>query len=257
MKYNEWRDELKSNLLCVSEAERRRVLDYYAEAYADRRDAGYTEREIIDEFGAPYDAAQRILSESPDLGDAPLYEPSRDDRRREERERRDERRAEERERREERQREERERREERQREERERREANRQYGSNSLYGNYTGTAPAPAKQRGDYTWVFVLLCILFSIPILMVIIAMVIVTVSFCVAPFAVLVSGVATIGTGVGALFVDATQGAIAIGAGLVIFGVSLIIMPLCFQLVKWMWKLFHMFFAWLKRLFSGKEKA
>lgn len=257
MKYNEWRDELKSNLLCVSEAERRRVLDYYAEAYADRRDAGYTEREIIDEFGAPYDAAQRILSESPDLGDAHLYEPSRDDRRREERERRDERRAEERERREERQREERERREERQREERERREANRQYGSNSLYGNYTGTAPAPAKQRGDYTWVFVLLCILFSIPILMVIIAMVIVTVSFCVAPFAVLVSGVATIGTGVGALFVDATQGAIAIGAGLVIFGVSLIIMPLCFQLVKWMWKLFHMFFAWLKRLFSGKEKA
>lgn len=257
MKYNEWRDELKSNLLCVSEAERRRVLDYYAEAYADRRDAGYTEREIIDEFGAPYDAAQRILSESPDLGDAPLYEPSRDDRRREERERRDERRAEERERREERQREERERREERQREERERREANRQYGSNSLYGNYTGTASAPAKQRGDYTWVFVLLCILFSIPILMVIIAMVIVTVSFCVAPFAVLVSGVATIGTGVGALFVDATQGAIAIGAGLVIFGVSLIIMPLCFQLVKWMWKLFHMFFAWLKRLFSGKEKA
>lgn len=246
MKYNEWRDELKSNLLCVSEAERRRVLDYYAEAYADRRDAGYTEREIIDEFGAPYDAAQRILSESPDLGDAHLYEPSRDDRRREERERRDERRAEERERR-----------EERQREERERREANRQYGSNSLYGNYTGTAPAPAKQRGDYTWVFVLLCILFSIPILMVIIAMVIVTVSFCVAPFAVLVSGVATIGTGVGALFVDATQGAIAIGAGLVIFGVSLIIMPLCFQLVKWMWKLFHMFFAWLKRLFSGKEKA
>lgn len=246
MKYNEWRDELKSNLLCVSEAERRRVLDYYAEAYADRRDAGYTEREIIDEFGAPYDAAQRILSESPDLGDAPLYESSRDDRRREERERRDERRAEERERR-----------EERQREERERREANRQYGSNSLYGNYTGTAPAPAKQRGDYTWVFVLLCILFSIPILMVIIAMVIVTVSFCVAPFAVLVSGVATIGTGVGALFVDATQGAIAIGAGLVIFGVSLIIMPLCFQLVKWMWKLFHMFFAWLKRLFSGKEKA
>lgn len=91
----------------------------------------------------------------------------------------------------------------------------------------------------------------------MVIIAMVIVAVSFCVAPFAVLVSGVATIGTGVGALFVDATQGAIAIGAGLVIFGVSLIIMPLCFQLVKWMWKLFHMFFAWLKRLFSGKEKA
>ena len=64
MTYNEWRDELKNNLLCVSEAERRRVLDYYAEAYADRRDAGFSEREIINEFGAPYDAAQKILYEN-------------------------------------------------------------------------------------------------------------------------------------------------------------------------------------------------
>ena len=64
MTYNEWRDELKSNLLCVSEPERRRVLDYYAEAYADRRDAGFSEREIIQDFGAPYDAAQRILAEN-------------------------------------------------------------------------------------------------------------------------------------------------------------------------------------------------
>ena len=40
MTYNEWRDELKKNLLCVSEQERARVLANYAEAYADRRDAG-------------------------------------------------------------------------------------------------------------------------------------------------------------------------------------------------------------------------
>ncbi len=64
MNYNEWRDELKSNLLCVSENERRRVLDYYAEAYADRREAGFSEKEIIDDFGAPYDAAQRILADN-------------------------------------------------------------------------------------------------------------------------------------------------------------------------------------------------
>ena len=30
MTYNEWRDELKNNLLSVSESERKRVLDYYA-----------------------------------------------------------------------------------------------------------------------------------------------------------------------------------------------------------------------------------
>lgn len=64
MKYNEWRDELKNNLLSVGESERQRVLDYYAEAYADRREAGFSEREIIEEFGAPYDAAQRILADA-------------------------------------------------------------------------------------------------------------------------------------------------------------------------------------------------
>lgn len=64
MTYNEWRDELKSNLLSVSESERKRVLDYYAEAYADRREAGFSESEIINGFGAPYDAAKRILADN-------------------------------------------------------------------------------------------------------------------------------------------------------------------------------------------------
>ena len=61
MKYTDWITELKANLMGVSEAERRKVLDYYAEAYADRRAAGFSESEIIDGFGAPYDAAQAIL----------------------------------------------------------------------------------------------------------------------------------------------------------------------------------------------------
>ena len=84
MKYNEWRDELKSNLLSVSDAERQRVLDYYAEAYADRREAGFSERQIIDEFGAPYDAAQRILNENiddePKAKSAPDNTPPREER---------------------------------------------------------------------------------------------------------------------------------------------------------------------------------
>ena len=67
MTYNEWVSELKNNLLSVSESERSRVLAYYAEAYADRREAGFSERQIIEEFGAPYDAAQRILCETDDL----------------------------------------------------------------------------------------------------------------------------------------------------------------------------------------------
>ncbi len=230
MKYNEWRDELKSNLLCVSESERKRVLDYYAEAYADRRDAGFTEREIIEEFGAPYDAAQRILSENADYYDEPPKSYTREDRRREKRERR---------------------------EEKNREDSDKRTYYSDYYYNAPPAPPAqPQKQREDYTWVFVLLCIIFAIPIFIVVMAMVGVTIGFCVAPFSVLISGVATVGAGVGALFTDSAYGAATIGAGLVIFGLSLVIMPLCFQLVKWMWKLFHMFFAWLKRLFSGKEK-
>ena len=76
MTYNEWRDELKSNLLSVSDSERQRVLDYYAEAYADRREAGFSEREIIAEFGAPYDAAQKILNDNADPVDEPSNQKS-------------------------------------------------------------------------------------------------------------------------------------------------------------------------------------
>lgn len=86
---------------------------------------------------------------------------------------------------------------------------------------------------------------------------MVCVTAGLCIAPFAMLISGVAMIGAGVGALFTDLVYGAAAIGSGMIIFGLSLIFMPLCFKLVKLMWKLFVKFFSWLKSLFGGKEKA
>ncbi|MDE6473903.1 MAG: DUF1700 domain-containing protein [Clostridia bacterium] len=211
MTYNEWRDELKCNLLCVPEQERARVLDYYAEAYADRRDAGYAEQEITAEFGAPYDAAQRILSESgeeyfidntPDMGQLQSenvkFESHPND-------------------------------------------CNRQNAT---------------QKTSNHTWVFVLLCVIFALPILGVFMAMVFVTIGFSVIPFAFLISGVATIGAGVGGLFSDAASGAAAIGGGLVLFGLSLIIMPLFLKLVKLMWKLFVRFFVWLKSLFDVKER-
>lgn len=244
MTYNEWRDELKSNLLCVSESERRRVLDYYAEAYADRRDAGFSEREIIEDFGAPYDAAQRILSENSEgyYDDAPkAFEPSREERRREERERR------------EREREERER--DRRSEQRNCGNQTQSYGREEFYQCPPSAPQKPKSVRGDYTWVFVLLCIIFAIPIFTLIMSMVGVTITLCVAPFGALISGVVSIGAGVGGLFTDVTNGVISIGTGLIVFGASLIIMPICFWLVKWMWKLFRMIFGWLKGLFSGKE--
>lgn len=246
MTYNEWRDELKSNLLCVSEGERRRVLDYYAEAYADRRDAGFTEREIIDDFGAPYDAAQRILSERGEVEyfeapNAEYEQPAQNTQNiQNARPTRDEKRA-------------------------QRtpppppQQPQPQYNNNQQYGGQQYCAPQPvqqtAKKRDDLTWVFVLLCVIFAVPLFCVVMTMVGVTVGFCVAPFAVIISGVATIGQGFGMLFSEAASGVCYIGLGLVIFGVGVALVPLFIKLVGLMWKLFNMFFKWLKTMFSGKE--
>ena len=230
MTYNEWRDELKNNLLTVTDAERRRVLDYYAEAYADRREAGFSEREIIEGFGAPYDAAQRILNENAD----DYYQESDRKTRTDSKERKT--------------------------------HATDGYESGEREDFYDWEEKKHKRKREqtdmqrsreDYTWVFVLLCIIFAAPLFGVVMAMVGVTVGLCVAPFSILVSGFASIGAGIGTMLSDVVEGAFTLGTGIIVVGVGLIAMPLCFRLVKLMWKLFNMFFKWLRRLFSGKEKA
>ena len=112
------------------------------------------------------------------------------------------------------------------------------------------------QKTSDRTWAFVLLCIVFAIPIFGIFMAMVLVTIVFCVIPFALLIAGVATIGAGVGGLFSNAVSGVVELGLGLVLFGISLIIMPVFLKLVKLMWKVFIKFFVWLKSLFRVKER-
>ena len=225
MTYNEWRDELKSNLLCVPESEMLRVLDYYAEAYADRRDAGYSEREITAEFGAPYDDAQRILAESAeqyptDIIDLKVQERPNTQYRRPKNQ-------------------------EQQREE--------------IKPNVT-PAQQPSQNAqakpSDRTWAFVLLCVIFAIPLFGLVMAMVGITIGFSVAPFALLIASVVTVGAGVVEMFSNLASGAVAVGAGLVLLGLTLIIMPLFMKVVKLMWKLFVRFFAWIKSLFGDKER-
>lgn len=228
MTYNEWRDELKSNLLCVSEQERARVLDYYAEAYADRRDAGYSEKEITAEFGAPYDAARRILSESDDALE--INQPHQSEAYSENSKTQDF------------------------------ADSPQIYTQGSQYGAGQDTAQQ-FKQRmsqidKNKSWVFILICVLLALPIFGIITAMVGVTVSFCVTPIALLIASLAALGGGVVELFSNVVSGAVTIGAGLALLGVSIMLMPLFFMLVKLMWKLFVCFFAWLKGLFDGKEK-
>ena len=235
MTYNEWRDELKSNLLSVSDAERRRVLDYYAEAYADRREAGFTEREIIEDFGAPYDAAQRILYEGDDEYEprrAPRYDEPRMERHAERREEHREERA-------------------------EYRDERREEHGRCDYDEPRSARGATAKKRDDYTWVFVLLCIIFAVPLFGLVMAMVGVTIGLCVAPFSIFASGIAQVFAGIGLAMTNITAGFGQIGIGLILTGVGLVLIPVAIWFVKLMWKLFKKFFAWVKSLFKGKEGA
>ncbi|MCH5159914.1 MAG: DUF1700 domain-containing protein [Clostridiales bacterium] len=226
MTYNEWRDELKNNLLSVSDAERRRVLDYYAEAYADRREAGFSEREIIADFGAPYDAAQRILCESEDetYSEPPKTSHYGDSREARREERREERR-------------------------------------DSRSGEYREPCPVASdtrtKKREDYTWVFVLLCIIFAGPLFGLVMTMVGVTIGLGVAPFGVLVAGIGRVCVGIGGLFSGVSGGLLQIGLGLIQTGISIVLFPLCFWLIRLMWKLFRKLFRWIRSLFSGREVA
>lgn len=251
MTYNEWRDELKQNLLCVTPPERQRVLDYYAEAYADRREAGFSEREIIEDFGAPYDAAQRILSENK----AEFREfPDGEDKTRRER----------------------------RRENRERRRDGGAYAPppppdadyradaypppppNAGYRANAYPPPPPMQNppatddgRGDYSWAFVLLCIIFAIPLFGLIMTMVGITIALCCVPFGVIAAGAAGIGGGVGIIIGGNTAyGVTTLAGGLIALGIGIMLCPICFNLVKLMWKLFKTVFTRLKYLFSGKRR-
>ena len=246
MTYTEWRDELKSNLLCVSESERRRVLEYYAEAYADRREAGFSEREIIEEFGAPYDAAQRILHED----DREEYEPPQ---RRGHSERR-ERRAPER--------------DEyfdeppQRREHNERRE--RRVPERDEYFDEPPARSHPQEDRternkttaqnkvGKTSWVFVVLCIVFAAPIFSIIVSLCVMTVAAFAAPFAVLIAGIGEVGIGVGVMFSSVLEGVMRVGAGLMLFGVGVILISILPRLAGLVWTVFKKIGGFIKSLFT-----
>lgn len=133
----EWERRLRKCLDDLPSREKDKVFDYYDELFADKIECGMREEDIIDEFGSPYEVAERIRNENRFGFDDDYYEekPSygksgfasdeyerKARRKMEERERKERRREEERARRDERAREERLRREERAREERIRRE---------------------------------------------------------------------------------------------------------------------------------------
>lgn len=227
MTYNEWKDELKSNLLSVSAEERRRVCDYYAEAYADRREAGFSEREIIEEFGAPYDAAQRILCErdegeeaqtrekdfekKTDNGRDTFFDPPEREEAGQEKSRR----------------------EKPQKAERE---------TSSVAG----------------TLLFVLLCVVLWAPIFGIFMACFGITVTLGVLPVSLVVGGVGSLCAGFAALFGGAGVAALtAFGTGLAGIGLGLILFPLCIKGISLLWRAVKSIFGAIRSLLSGRRKA
>ena len=222
MTYTEWRDELKSNLLCVSESERRRVLDYYAEAYADRREAGFSEREIIEEFGAPYDAAQSMLADNqvpyaeapadaatpPKAQTAPpVYSPPPTPPR-------------------------------------------------PAITTPPQPQPAPVNDKTENNTGYVILCVILAVPVTMLILLAVITTVALCVTPILSIASGGAMVGAAAGTFIAgEVAYGFYVLGVGIAALGIGIALCPLFFKLTALISKGFPKFFAWLKRITAAKK--
>ncbi len=229
MTYIKWQDELESYLGTLSREEKERVFSYFAEMYADKRDAGIPENEIIEEFGAPYDVAKRILAENGETDEEPRRRESNGNDKRSKRANRDD----------------------------TPRNDPPRNNPPPPPQNYDPQTGKPIRKRGDYTWVFVLLCVIFALPLFILIMTMAGITVGFCVAPIAVIVSGFAAIGGAIGGAVAGggAAVAAALAGLGLIIVGVGFILAPIFFGLVKLMWKAFTTIFNALRRAFSGRN--
>lgn len=69
MTQNQWEKELKRYLSPLSKTEQNKIIDYYREMYGDKLDAGYTEAEILAEFGSPQVCAGRMIAENATITD--------------------------------------------------------------------------------------------------------------------------------------------------------------------------------------------
>lgn len=62
MTRNQWFAELSRLLSVLPKEEAEKARDYYNELYADKQEAGASEEEILREFGRPYDVSREIIS---------------------------------------------------------------------------------------------------------------------------------------------------------------------------------------------------
>lgn len=63
MTTKKWLKEFESYLK-LKRAERKKIVEFYAEVIADKRESGQTDEEIISSLGNPYDVAVKVMEES-------------------------------------------------------------------------------------------------------------------------------------------------------------------------------------------------
>lgn len=208
MKYIEWRDELNGYLRDLPDDERQKILSYFAEMYADKREAGLKESEIISEFGAPYDVAIRVLNEKYDEADDD-FEPKNT-----------------------------------KREAARKRKKERGYESQSADRDERDD-PQP---HGEGAALFILLCIIFAVPLFSILTAMIVISIVFCVAPAVAVIGGVFTVIAGIVALFATGA-GLVTVGAGIIAVGAGCVLAPIFIGIIKLMWKAFSAAFGAIRR--------
>lgn len=230
MKYIQWRDELEGYLRDLPEEERQKIFAYFSEMYADKRDAGMSEREITAEFGAPYDVAQRILHENSfgNDGEEPDGQTPRGAARTD-------------------------------------RGADRRSARDDGWEYIDGKTARKGDENGAgdgrcLTALFVVLCIVFCIPLFILSVVLLGVTVGFFAAPLGILIGGFATVGGAIGALVSGSGSAAvslIALGLGLAVSGVGLALLPVFVKIILWLWRAAKAAFFAVRRLFGGKKEV
>lgn len=231
MKKYDWDKQLRRELRSLPEDERETILDYYNEIFEDKRDRGERETEIIASFGSPYAVAEKILRESRSgvRGSAAYSADSVGVRK-----------------------------------------------DDTLYGfetePYRASSKIPKNSRAEFdvadegkksgggrVSVFIILLIIFWIPILAITVSVFAVLFAFVVAFVAVIAAGgfVAVIGFIDAASGVGAAVGLVEIGAGIFVIGVGLLLCPVCLWFGKIVWRLFRSVCGGIGRWLAGRKAA
>ncbi len=78
MTYRQWEWEMKCLLRGFPRNEARSIIAYYQEIYGDKKEAGFSDSEILLEFGTPEECYEKIQNENPEIAQSCKIEKRQD-----------------------------------------------------------------------------------------------------------------------------------------------------------------------------------